>query len=78
MKKLFYSLILIVGCAISLQAKTIQGDVDGDYGVNIDDVTTLINMLLRGNTSGNMAADVDGDGRINIDDVTDLIDKLLK
>ena len=78
MKKLIFSLILIVGCAISLQAKTIQGDVNGDYGVDIGDVTELINILLRGNTSGNTVADVNGDEHINIADVTDLINILLR
>ena len=78
MKKLFYSLLLIAVFALPLQAKTILGDIDGNYAVNIEDVTEIINMLLHGNTSGNMTADVNGDGRINIDDVTDLIDKLLK
>lgn len=78
MKRLFYSLILIVGCALSLQAKTIHGDVNGDYGVDIGDVTELINIVLRGNTSGNMVADVNGDGHINIADVTDLINILLR
>ena len=77
MKKLIYCLILIVGCALPLQARTIQGDVDGDYGVNIDDLTTLINVLLLSNTSGNIGADVNGDGLINIEDVTDLITILL-
>ena len=78
MKKLIYCLILIVGCALSLQARTIHGDVNGDYGVDIGDVTELINMILRGNTSGNTVADVNGDGHINIADVTDLINILLR
>ncbi len=57
----------------------ITGDVDRNYKVNIDDVTTMINYLLSGNTSncnvGN--ADVNRSGRINIDDVTALINYLL-
>ena len=77
MKRFFYSLLLIVVCALPLQAKTIQGDVDGDYKVNISDVTTLIDMLLGGNAYGNMAADVDGDGIVNITDVTGLIEMIL-
>lgn len=77
MKRFFYSLLLIVVCTLPLQAKTIQGDVDGDYKVNISDVTTLIDMLLGGNAYGNMAADVDGDGIVNITDVTGLIEMIL-
>ena len=77
MKRFYYSLLLVAACALSLQAKTIQGDVDGDYKVNIDDVTTLIDRLLKGNASGNMAADVNGDSMVNITDVTDLIQMIL-
>lgn len=53
------------------------GDVDGDGKVNIDDVTTLINHLLKGSTSVSDGADANEDGNINIDDVTSLINKLL-
>lgn len=55
------------------------GDVDGDGRINIDDVTALINYLLKGDTSSiNLEnADVDNDGRININDVTALINMLL-
>lgn len=54
------------------------GDVNHDGGVNISDVTTLIDYLL-GNPDGvcTTCADVDGQGDINIADVTDLIDMLL-
>ncbi len=55
----------------------IYGDVNGDGKANIEDVTELINALLRGNTAGNDAADVNDDGRVNIDDVTTLINYLL-
>ena len=52
------------------------GDVNGDYEINIADVTGLIDQLLSG---GDIPAycDVDGDGEVNIKDVTDLIDALL-
>lgn len=78
MMRFLYSFLLIALCTLPLQARNIHGDVNGDYNVNITDVTDLIDMLLRGNTSGNMAADVNNDGRIRIDDVTDLIDMLLR
>ncbi len=55
----------------------VNGDVDGDGKVNISDVTTLIDMLLRG-TTANANADIDGDGNVNISDVTTLIDILLR
>lgn len=56
----------------------VVGDVNHDGGVNISDVTTLIDYLL-GNPDGvcTTCADVDGQGDINIADVTALIDMLL-
>ena len=71
--KNFYS---IVGTDI---VDAMPGDTDGDGKINIDDVTSLINYLLTGITSGinTTNADVDGDGKVNIDDVTALINYLL-
>lgn len=54
-----------------------RGDVNRDARVNIDDVTSLIDILLKG-TEANPEADCDKDGKVNIDDVTSLIDRLLK
>ena len=53
------------------------GDVDVDGRVNINDVTTLIDMLLNGDGAYFAGADVDSDGVVNISDVTTLIDMLL-
>ena len=53
------------------------GDVNGDGGLGIDDVSNLIDNLLMDNSMYNPGADVNGDGRLNIEDVTALIDKLL-
>ena len=56
----------------------IRGDVDGDGGVDIDDVTALIDYLLGTNSSIDInAADCNTDNMVNIDDVTALIDYLL-
>lgn len=58
--------------------KTLDGDVDCDGKVNINDVTILINLLLSGNQVDiNGEPDVDGDGRVSISDVTTLINLLL-
>ena len=55
------------------------GDVNHDGAVNISDVTTLINGLLRDTAQlCPVCADVNDDGAINITDVTDLINKLLR
>lgn len=58
----------------------ITGDVDGNAKVTISDVTTIIDYLLNGYSTGmNMDnADVDGSGNVTIEDVTLLIDFLLR
>ena len=53
------------------------GDTDGDYNVNIDDVTTLVDCLLANSEVNTFTCDVDKDKTINIADVTALIDMLL-
>ena len=53
-----------------------RGDVNGDGSVNISDVTTLIDILLSGETAP-QTADCNQDSNINISDVTALIDYLL-
>ena len=62
---------------ITAAGEGVRGDVDGNGTVTIDDVTLLIDTLLKGNDAGN-AADVNLDGEVSIDDVTALIDYLLK
>lgn len=53
----------------------LKGDLNGDGVLNTDDVTTLINQILQGNTTA--AADIDGDGVVNTGDVTALINIIL-
>ena len=53
------------------------GDVNEDGFVNISDLTTLINILLRHDMSHQDITDVNGDGETNIGDVTALIRYLL-
>ena len=50
----------------------VQGDLDGDGEVNINDVNVVINDIL-GDGSG-AAHDVNGDGEVNITDINTLID----
>ena len=58
---------------------TLQGDINNDGMVTIEDVTTLIDFLLKGEGDLNVdAADVNHDGVITIEDVTTLVDYLLK
>ena len=51
------------------------GDVNLDGVTGIDDVTALIDQILKDNTTD--FGDVNTDGSVNIEDVTALIDKLL-
>ena len=55
------------------------GDADGDGVLTVNDVTSLIDFFLNGNTGScfSVNADSNGDGVVNISDVTDLIDLLL-
>ena len=52
-----------------------EGDVNLDGATRIDDVTCLINQILKGGDTD--YSDVNGDGHVTIDDVTILIDMLL-
>ena len=58
----------------------IPGDANGDGRLTIDDVTALIDYLLKGdrNAIDWDCADADNSGAVNIDDVTALINLLLK
>ena len=61
----------------------ISGDINMDGEVGIDDVTTLVNYLLKGSSPGVVLAeawsltDVDRDGTVGIADVTTLLNYLL-
>jgi len=61
---------------VTIMKPRLKGDVDGDDQVNIDDVITLIDILLCGFHS-NTAPDVNADGKVAIDDISDLIDLIL-
>lgn len=51
------------------------GDVNGDYSIDVDDVTGIIGMVLEGSVPA--YSDVNGDGSSDIDDITLLIGKIL-
>ena len=56
----------------------IPGNLNGDEGLDADDVTMLVNYLLNGGSLPEGAdADVDGNGVINIADVAKLIELIL-
>ncbi len=61
--------------------KFVIGDVDNDGFVGINDLSMLIDYILRGSSIDPIniaAADVDKDGYVGISDVSELIDILLK
>ena len=62
---------------VTVAVNRVSGDINGDGEISIADVTTLIGLLLNGETETGTAADVDGDGKVNIADVTALINILL-
>ena len=66
--------------SVTVQAVSTPGDVNMDGKLSIDDVTSLIEILLGSvlNIYDMAAADVNQDGRINITDVVDLISILLQ
>lgn len=55
----------------------LQGDVNDDGEVDINDVTLLINIILTGNAAYAENNDVNNDGNVDISDVTTLIKYLL-
>ncbi len=79
-KRVLLGVCLLAVCWLPVRAEVLPGDVDGDGKVNINDVTALINYLLKQDASLIVQenADVDASGRVNIDDVTTLIGLLLK
>ena len=65
---------------VAITSAATRGDVNGDGNVDISDVTALISLVLKGNTSvsDKPAADCNEDGNINIADVTALIGRVLR
>lgn len=54
------------------------GDINLDGKVNVTDVTTLVNMILNGETANLELADINADGKVNVSDVTALVNIILK
>jgi len=53
-----------------------SGDLDGDGSTDVNDVTSIIELILSGQQPL-ASADVDGDGVVDVNDVTQLINKIL-
>ena len=54
----------------------IPGDLNGDMILDVDDITTIINILLNEDEVP-INSDITGDGTTDIDDVTELINRVL-
>ena len=54
----------------------LEGDVNGDWEVNVSDVNAVIDIILSSRFVPN--GDVNGDGEVNISDVNAVIDLILK
>lgn len=65
---------------LPIENATLKGDVNGDGEVNVSDVTTLVDYILRKDPSPcvESACDVNEDGNVNVGDVTSLVDIILK
>ena len=51
-------------------------DVNGDGEINIADINSVIDCILKGNQTSSF--DVNGDGEVNIADINDIVDCILK
>ena len=83
MKKItlfFVCLMMSVVAFSATAASNLRGDVNGNYEVDISDVTALIGYVLTGNGSSLVLANADCtlNGEIDISDVTCLIDYVLR
>ena len=54
------------------------GDINLDGKVNVTDVTTLVNMILNGETANLELADINADGKVDVSDVSALVNIILK
>ena len=56
------------------------GDLNGDGGINISDVSLMVDCILNNTTQARdiWNADLNGDGQINISDVTWLVNLILQ
>ncbi|MBS7348040.1 MAG: leucine-rich repeat protein [Muribaculaceae bacterium] len=53
------------------------GDINLDGNMDVTDVTTLMNMILNGETANLELVDINADGKVNVSDVTALVKIIL-
>ena len=70
-------MMLVVNDTISPINLKPAGDVNGDYSIDVADVTSVINVMY-GATEHSTTADVNGDGVVDISDVTSVINVMFE
>ena len=70
-------LFVVAVLAFVVPAAATPGDLTGDGVVDIEDVNTLINVMLGKDTATTASADLTGDGVVDVDDLNLLINALL-
>jgi hypothetical protein len=66
---------ILIPISLNIIEDNIQGDINGDGLLNIQDIILIVNMVLSGNYS--TLADMNGDGTVNILDVVVLVGLIL-
>ncbi|MBR1491235.1 MAG: C10 family peptidase [Bacteroidaceae bacterium] len=71
--------VTVTGTFTTISKITIPGDVNGDGGVNVFDVTATVNYILgsRNECFDEDAADANDDGTVNVFDVTKMVNIIL-
>ena len=62
---------ILIPISLNIIEDNIQGDINGDGLLNIQDIILIVNMVLSGDYS--TLADMNGDGTVNILDVVQVV-----
>lgn len=76
MKRLFlFVFLMMLGVnSIDAQSNAIYGDVNGDTQVSMNDVISILNIILEnGDPASNLSADINKDGNVTVADMVQLI-----
>ena len=76
MKRLFlFVFLMMMGISsIDAQSNAIYGDVNGDTQVSMNDVISILNIILEnGDPASNLSADINKDGNVTVADMVQLI-----